>query len=382
MFKKNPSPLFFLRTTNVPDLDQYSHFMMRSFDEAPFIFTTSLTFCLGIAFYLPNDHHHSGKFAMYHSYSEHVEKDESFVSTVLNKNSHYFNRFHENQSGYFYQAVDRFFREIHDTSQVKITLHINDDLHKNIQTHDSETVLNCINTVLALHKKPLLDMNAISEQRGASAFFISNKGLTLSPARYDDYEPIAKEIYHYLLNVLRQKNIKAETLLQHDMNSQNNDNYLQRCYQIQLALKKKKFTSIPLIECFELLETPFLLLNSKGKCDGTDQILIKGGYCKNETGNWIKITKEKFHQDAFLMDLYQKKLSAMKHLADYLNANKNQLLEKVTLSKLIEEIKQTTHAYYKAKHKKDHLYYFFNSNIVVACKKAIKEFDHSFPTIK
>lgn len=372
---------FFLKTTQVPDNDQYSHFKMESITKIPFIFTNSITFCVGISFYDPGDQNQAGKLAMYHSYSEHLEKDEGFVSTVLKKTKDQFQNYDEKQYGYFIHAIRDFFKDIDDPKRVQITIHINTKLNT-AQSFDYEVILSCINTVLkALNKKY---EGKIIEQHGGPVFFISNDGDAVSPANHQDYEPIAKKIYDYIIPFLKaDKNLSKKLSELFSEVEIGKKNYLQACYHIQNTFQANKFNDQGLYECFLLLQSPFVNFEIDARLHQVDEILKLGNFYKNDQGDWVKDQKkEKKYSDTLLNKLYTDKHEAIHHLATYLDNKKDQLLTRDDLDqlkKLITNIQETSKVFQLTKHKKTHMHHFFKSKVENTCNKLIEQFEKMKP---
>lgn len=145
-------------------------------DKTPFLFTTNLTFCVGIGFKHYAEEKSVDKIALYHSVSEHGLQcsEPEFIKEAL-KTKHLVVR-EEKMGQNFVRAVYDFLKPVSDSKKIEVILHFNKTCI-NLYDADCDSVHETLKAVWKyLHPSDKSEVQFnIKFQTGGSTFTISNQ---------------------------------------------------------------------------------------------------------------------------------------------------------------------------------------------------------------
>lgn len=188
-------------------VDVHSRFIIATPEETPVLYTTAMTFCVVIGF-IYKEEDKVKKFALYHSYSEHIDCEDDYVKKALSQpETKLFQQLLHGKPDNLILAIKHFLSYVKNIAGVKIVVGVNSEYSEiTTDTTDPENAISyhfvkrLINRVCRNLNLPNIEQ--FEYYKGNADFFLLNDGSYLSSSIYrntPENQRLAKYIANFVL---------------------------------------------------------------------------------------------------------------------------------------------------------------------------------------
>lgn len=244
-------------------IDTKSRYASSTPAETPVIFTTSMSFCVVIAFVYKEDAAVK-RFALYHSYSEHIDCDDDYIKKALAQPiSCLYNQLLHGKPDNLILAIKEFLSHVVNMSDVRITVAVNKEYSELMTNTDNpENAISYSYTKrLVNHVCKILGREPVTHFdyfRGGYDFFLFNDGGYVSTQLHttgSDNLKMADRIADFIQENMRAMGSNADKTILANIEKMPSENKIQQCKNLCIEIHKAR-GALPFLSTWSLSKTP------------------------------------------------------------------------------------------------------------------------------